>query len=59
MTDDVTIRLARDRADFDACVLLQRAVWGLGDLEITSALQFIATTHAGGLVHLAEAADGA
>jgi predicted GNAT superfamily acetyltransferase len=58
MTDDITIRLARDRADFDGCVLLQRAVWGLADLEITSAIQLIATTHAGGLVHLAESADG-
>jgi predicted GNAT superfamily acetyltransferase len=56
--DDITIRLARERADFDACVLLQRAVWGLQDLEITSAIQLIATIHAGGLVHLAEAPDG-
>ena len=44
------------RADFDACVLLQRAVWGLSDLEITSAIQLIATTHAGGMLHVAEAA---
>jgi predicted GNAT superfamily acetyltransferase len=58
MTEAITIRLARDRADFDSCVLLQRAVWGLGDLEITSAIQLVATTHAGGLVHLAEAPDG-
>ena len=39
--------------------LLQRAVWGLADLEITSAIQLIATIHAGGFVHLAETADGA
>jgi chorismate synthase len=58
MVDEFRIRLARDRADFDACVLLQRAVWGLGDLEITSALQMIASVHAGGMVHLAESPEG-
>jgi predicted GNAT superfamily acetyltransferase len=58
MADDVVVRLARSRADFDACMLLQRAVWGLGDLEITSAIQLIATTHAGGLLHLAETGGG-
>jgi predicted GNAT superfamily acetyltransferase len=58
MTDEVRIRLARNRADFEACVEVQRAVWQLSDLEITSALQMIATTHAGGLVQLAERADG-
>src|SRR5688500_10250684 len=54
MSEEVTIRLARERADYDACVLLQRRVWGLEDLEITSAIQMIATTYAGGTVHLAE-----
>jgi predicted GNAT superfamily acetyltransferase len=58
MADDVRVRRASSRADFDSCVLLQRAVWGLSDLEITSAIQLIATTHAGGLLHLAESADG-
>jgi predicted GNAT superfamily acetyltransferase len=57
MVDDIRVRRASSRADFDSCVLLQRAVWGLSDLEITSAIQLIATTHAGGLLHLAEAAD--
>ncbi len=56
--EDVRIRPARARADYDACVLLQRAVWGLTDLEITSALQLIATIYAGGTLHLAEAGDG-
>jgi chorismate synthase len=51
---EVRVRLAGSRADFDACVLLQRAVWGLSDLEITSAIQLIATTHAGGMLHVAE-----
>lgn len=54
MTDAVLIRLARDRADFEACVAVQRAVWQTSDLEVISALQMIATTHAGGLVQLAE-----
>jgi predicted GNAT superfamily acetyltransferase len=56
--DEVRIRPARSRPDFDACVLLQRAVWGLSDLEITSAIQLIATTHAGGSLFLAETAEG-
>jgi predicted GNAT superfamily acetyltransferase len=50
------IRPARERADYDACVALQREVWGLADLEITSAIQLIATVHAGGLLLVAEAA---
>jgi predicted GNAT superfamily acetyltransferase len=58
MSDDIRIRLAETRTDFEACVQLQRAVWGLEDLEINSAIQFIATTHAGGMVHLAESAEG-
>jgi chorismate synthase len=56
--DDVRIRRARDRADFEACVRLQREVWHLADVEITSAIQLIATTWAGGLVHIAETAEG-
>jgi predicted GNAT superfamily acetyltransferase len=58
MADDVVVRPARARADYDACVLLQRAVWGLQDLEVTSAIQLIATTHAGGMLHVAETAGG-
>jgi chorismate synthase len=49
------IRAARGRADYDACVELQREVWGLSDLEITSAIQLIATVHAGGLMLVADA----
>ena len=55
MAAPLEIRSARGRADFDACVLLQREVWGLSDLEITSAIQLIATVHAGGLLLVAEA----
>jgi chorismate synthase len=58
MADDLRIRLARERADFELCVLLQRAVWALEDVEITSAIQMIATCYAGGLVHIAETAAG-
>jgi len=56
--DGLRIRLARDRADFEACVTLQREVWRLADVEITSAIQLIATTWAGGLVHIAETEEG-
>lgn len=55
---DVRIRRARERADFEACVRLQREVWRLADVEITSAIQLVATTWAGGLLHLAETAEG-
>jgi predicted GNAT superfamily acetyltransferase len=58
MADDIVVRLAGARADYDACVLLQRSVWGLEDIEVTSAIQLIATTHAGGMLHVAETADG-
>ena len=59
MDDAIRIRPARRAPDFDTCVTLQRAVWGLADLEITSALQLIAATlHAGGMLHLAETRSG-
>jgi chorismate synthase len=51
---EVRVRPARERDDYDACVRLQREVWGLSDLEITSAIQLIATVHAGGLLLVAE-----
>jgi predicted GNAT superfamily acetyltransferase len=56
MEPAVAVRAARSRADYDVCVGLQREVWGLSDLEITSAIQLIATVHAGGLLLVAEAA---
>ncbi len=58
MFEEVRIRHAARRSDFDACVALQKAVWHLDDLEITSAIQLIATTHAGGMLQLAETTDG-
>jgi len=50
----VLVRPAAGRDDYDACVRLQREVWGLSDLEITSAIQLVATVHAGGLLLVAE-----
>ena len=58
MDDSIRIRAASSRADLETCMTLQRAVWGLSDIEIASTLQLTATLHAGGLLHLAEAADG-
>jgi predicted GNAT superfamily acetyltransferase len=54
MGSEATIRPALDRADYGACIELQRAVWGLDDLEITSVIQLIATVHAGGVLLVAE-----
>jgi chorismate synthase len=53
MSDEILIRPAKERADYDACVELQRVVWRLSDVEVTSAIQLIATTFAGGSLHLA------
>ena len=58
MGEGIAIREARGREDAEACVALQREVWGLSDLEITPTIQLIATLHAGGLLHIAEAPDG-
>ena len=52
------IRPARDRADVEACIELQRAVWGLDDLELTGAIQLAATLHAGGVLLVAEDPSG-
>jgi predicted GNAT superfamily acetyltransferase len=52
------IREARDRRDLEACVDLQRTVWGIGDLEITGPIQLIATLQAGGLLLVAEEEAG-
>jgi predicted GNAT superfamily acetyltransferase len=49
-----TIREARDRRDLDACVELQRTVWGIDDLEVTGPIQLIATLQAGALLLVAE-----
>jgi chorismate synthase len=54
----ILVRAASARDDYDACVRLQREVWGLSDLEITSAIQLVATVHAGGLLLVAEGERG-
>jgi chorismate synthase len=58
MSDEILIRPARERADYDACVELQQVVWQLGAVEVTSAIQMIATTFAGGCVLMAVAPGG-
>ncbi len=58
MGQGFAIREGSGMEDADACVTLQREVWGLSDLEITPTIQLIATLHAGGLVHIAETPDG-
>jgi len=58
MSDDIRVRLAESPADYEACVELQRRVWGLTDLEITSTIQLIASSLAGGTLHVAEAEAG-
>ena len=58
MPEDILIRLAQSPADYEGCVELQRRVWGLADLEIASTIQMIASTLAGGTVHVAATRDG-
>jgi predicted GNAT superfamily acetyltransferase len=58
MAPTPTIRAAEGQADIDACIDLQRTVWGLNDLEIAGAIQIRATVHAGGLLLVAEERPG-
>jgi predicted GNAT superfamily acetyltransferase len=58
MEEEFKVRLARTRSDFEACLGLERSVFGLPDLELTSAVQLIASVHAGGIVTLAEDSRG-
>jgi predicted GNAT superfamily acetyltransferase len=58
MAPTPTIRAAQGQADIDACIQLQRTVWGLNDLEIAGAIQIRATVHAGGLLLVAEERPG-
>jgi predicted GNAT superfamily acetyltransferase len=54
-TEETRIRRAASKEDFNACVGVERAVWGM---EVTSSLEMIATTFAGGTVLLAETWGG-
>ncbi|MGD8895166.1 MAG: GNAT family N-acetyltransferase [Acidobacteriota bacterium] len=58
MNAPASIRPARDRADIEACIELQRAVWGLDDIEITGSIQLTATLHAGAVLLVAEGPSG-
>src|SRR5262249_25646133 len=58
MSDEIRIRSVARRADFDACVALQKAVWRLDDLEVTSAIHLIASVHAGAVLQIAETPEG-
>jgi predicted GNAT superfamily acetyltransferase len=53
--EETRIRPARSKEDFNACVAVERAIWGV---EVTTALEMIATTFAGGTVFLAETPQG-
>ena len=57
-TTEPAIRIARDHADIQACVELQRVVWGLSDLDVTGPSQLLATVHAGAILLLAEDPEG-
>lgn len=58
MASPPKVRDAGTRSDFEACVQLQREVWALADLEVTSAIQLVATVHAGGQLLVAEEDGG-
>jgi predicted GNAT superfamily acetyltransferase len=57
MSDEIKVRAARERADYDACVELQRAVWKLADVDVLPAIEMIAATYSGGMTHLADLED--
>jgi len=56
MSDTITIRELRTMPDITATVELQKAVWGMHDVELSSPHTLRAIAHAGGAVIGAEAA---
>jgi predicted GNAT superfamily acetyltransferase len=50
MSDQVLVRKCRSLEDFQACVALQRAIWGEADLEVEPATMFVVAEHTGGQV---------
>ncbi len=56
MSDAITIRELRTMPDINATVELQKAVWGMTDVEVSSPHTLRAIVHAGGAVIGAEAA---
>ncbi len=57
MSDSIIIRNLLSMADLSATVELQKAVWGMHDVEVSSPHTLRAIVHAGGIVIAAEA-DG-
>lgn len=55
MSDTITIRELRTMPDINATVELQKAVWGMTDVEVSSPHTLRAIVHAGGAVIGAEA----
>lgn len=50
MTLPITIRQCKALDEFDACIELQREIWGESDLEVEPATLFIVASHTGGQV---------
>ena len=57
MPDDVTLRPLASRADYDACVRLQRAIWGIDFADVVSPTLLMVSQRVGGVA--AGAFDGA
>lgn len=57
MAQDITIRELHDMAELAATVELQRAVWGMHDIEVSSPHTLRAIVHAGGCVLAALAGE--
>ena len=53
------VREAASLADLDEATVIQREVWNLADIDITSRIQLKASQHAGGSVLIAEDESGA
>ena len=56
MPDDVTLRPLASRADYDACVRLQRDIWGTGFADVVSPTLLMVSQRVGGVA--AGAFDG-
>jgi predicted GNAT superfamily acetyltransferase len=50
MSDGIVVRKCTTLAEFEACVTLQRGVWGEEDLEIAPVSEFIVASETGGQV---------
>lgn len=50
MSSSVTVRKCEALEEFDACVTLQREIWGEQDLEVEPASLFVVAVHTGGQV---------